>query len=320
MTTWRVVLDTDIGTDVDDLLALTMLLGAARVELVAVTTVYGDTVLRARLARRICELAGEPDVPVVPGLGEPLSGAPVWWAGHEGTDVPGLASTQLDASSEEVPNLLARLAAARRGQLDVLAIGPLTNIATAVLRHPTFARDLRHLWIMGGSFREGTLGLSRQREHNFASDALAASIVLQSRIPTTICGLDATLKTRLGPEVAEALEQRGELGQLIAAQLRGWSAFTGQLQGEPPHDAVAVLTKMTPALFEFTAADVAVIGDGPQAGVSAAISAAASPVRVVTGVNGVRASRVVLEALIHACLAGARRPVDRPGRSLRSTR
>lgn len=77
------LLDTDIGSDVDDALALGVLLGSPEVSLRGATTVYGDTLLRARLARRLASLAGH-DLTVVPGAAETLSGREVWWAGHEG--------------------------------------------------------------------------------------------------------------------------------------------------------------------------------------------------------------------------------------------
>src|SRR5690625_1993832 len=79
-----VLLDTDIGSNADDLLALPFTLGNTKLDLVGVTTVYGDTTLRAKVARSVLELAGRPDVPVGYGIETPLSGKPVFWAGHEG--------------------------------------------------------------------------------------------------------------------------------------------------------------------------------------------------------------------------------------------
>ena len=73
------VLDTDIGSDVDDLLALTLLARAPEVRLIGITTVYGDTRLRARIARWTCDRLDRPDVTVVPGLGETLAGREIWW-------------------------------------------------------------------------------------------------------------------------------------------------------------------------------------------------------------------------------------------------
>ena len=89
-------LDTDIGSDVDDLMALAMVLGSAEMNLRAVTTVYGDTLLRARIVRRAYAVAGRPVPPVAAGARETRSGRPVWWAGHEGALMPDLASEPVD--------------------------------------------------------------------------------------------------------------------------------------------------------------------------------------------------------------------------------
>ncbi|MEV5962175.1 nucleoside hydrolase [Kribbella sp. NPDC051952] len=80
----RIILDTDIGSDVDDAMALAQLMGTPGFDLVEVHTVYGDTRLRAQIARRYAALAGL-EVDVVAGTAKPLSGREVWWAGHEGT-------------------------------------------------------------------------------------------------------------------------------------------------------------------------------------------------------------------------------------------
>lgn len=81
ITTHRLVLDTDIGSAVDDALALSVLLGSSGVELVGCTTVYGDTTLRARIASRLIRLAGRDprQIPCIPGASQPLSGRKVWW-------------------------------------------------------------------------------------------------------------------------------------------------------------------------------------------------------------------------------------------------
>src|SRR5215216_7994329 len=91
-------LDTDIGSDVDDLMALAMILGSAEMNLRAVTTVYGDTLLRARIVRRAYAVAGRPAPPVAAGARQTRSGKPVWWAGHEGALMPNLEREPLDES------------------------------------------------------------------------------------------------------------------------------------------------------------------------------------------------------------------------------
>src|SRR5215467_10346800 len=81
----RVILDTDIGTDVDDCLALALILASPELQLEGVTCVYGDALLRARMVRKLLRLAGREEVPVYVGAEKPLlCRRPVYWAGHEG--------------------------------------------------------------------------------------------------------------------------------------------------------------------------------------------------------------------------------------------
>src|ERR1700681_1316796 len=92
-----VIFDTDIGTDVDDILALVLLAKAPELNLLGVTTVYGDTLLRSKIAKVTAQLLGRDDLEIVPGEKETLSGRQIYWAGHEGEGVPNLAETEISA-------------------------------------------------------------------------------------------------------------------------------------------------------------------------------------------------------------------------------
>lgn len=236
----RVILDTDIGSDVDDLMALALLLGTPSVELVGVTTVYGDTALRARLARRVLRMV-DADVPVHAGVRLPLSGRDVWWAGHEGALYDNLENEPYD-SDDAVRYLIDEVLAAP-GEIDVIAIGPLTNIAAAINAEPRFAEAVRQLWIMGGDFADGT------PEHNLLSDSLAAQIVFDSGIPVTITGLEVTRRIDIRAAELERIERSGALGALIRAEIEQWWAFWNA-EWNVPHDPITVLTLTDPQLFE----------------------------------------------------------------------
>ena len=132
-----VLLDTDIGSNVDDLLALLFALGSTKLILVGAATVYGDTELRARVASSVLEMAGRVDVPVGCGIETPLSGKPVFWPGHEGEgyNLSGNPDPGTPASS------LYESALAEHGaNLVVAAIDPLTNVATALQSASTMSR------------------------------------------------------------------------------------------------------------------------------------------------------------------------------------
>src|SRR6516162_519272 len=90
-----VIFDTDIGTDVDDILALVLLAKAPELNLLGVTTVYGDTNFRAQIARRTTQMLGREDIKVVPGESFPVSGRQVHWAGHEGEGIPNLDAIEI---------------------------------------------------------------------------------------------------------------------------------------------------------------------------------------------------------------------------------
>jgi purine nucleosidase len=177
----QIILDTDIGSDVDDSLALAVLLGAHDIDLVGITTVYGDTVLRARVAKRLIRLSRFPTtIRVHAGAQETLTGRPVWWAGHEGRIYRDLDSEMIDG--HDGPTFLVEHVTANPGAIDIIAIGPLTNIARAISSSAKFAPAVKHLTIMGGQFDQP------DPEHNIRSDPEAAYIVFGSGIPTTVTG------------------------------------------------------------------------------------------------------------------------------------
>jgi len=247
VTVKQVALDTDIGTDVDDLLALLTVLGSPELELVAVTTVYGDTVHRARIAAKALRLAGASHVPVVPGIGSPASGRAVWWAGHEGGlfgDLTGEAVDR-DAGAADV------LAAAPV----VIGIGPLTNVAAALHRPPSGPRELV---LMGGDFGSGAA------EHNLRSDAVSAHDVFATGIRAQVVGLEQTQRVEVRPEFVDRLARGGGLGALVAAEVAQYQDFSGR--PSVPHDVVAVLLCAAPQLFTLVRGRIAVVPAGPDEG------------------------------------------------------
>ncbi len=286
----------------DDLLALAMFPGLAGAALLAVTTVYGDTDLRARIAAVACgQLGLSPRIAA--GEREPLSGRSVFWAGHEGAGIEGLAAATYDGDTTAVA-VLHDLARQHAGLLEIVAIGPLTNLATAILLDPAFAGRVAHLYVMGGDFRPEPPG----PEHNFRSDALATWIVLHSGIPMTVCGYEITTRVLLGEPDVERIKQGSPAGPLLADQTRRfweWLATWAppeRQHANSPHDPMALLTAFRPELFEFEAVHVDVVGAGPQSeGSVRATADPASRLRVVRDARLVE----VKEAVIAATLTSA---------------
>lgn len=278
--TTALTLDTDIGTDVDDVLALATILGSPELDLTAVTTVYGDTLLRARMVARVTGVAGLGAGLVVPGRGETRSGREVWWAGHEGALLPDLEREKVDTEADPIDVLAA--------SSTVVAVGPLTNVAEAVERP---GRALEQLYLMGGDF-----SLSKT-EHNIKCDVDAASVVFASGVPATVIGLDQTVRIRLGGAVVAEIEAAGPLGRLLAAEMRQFWKFTAE-DSNVPHDPSAVLMLTDPELFTFATGRIEVDptgltrftpGDGPH--------------RIVTDLDPGTVARRVVDRILSACHA-----------------
>ena len=263
----RFVLDTDIGSDVDDLLALAVVLGSPELALAGVTTVYGDVLLRARIVRRALAMTAGPDVPVAAGRSATRSGRDVWWAGHEGRLMPDLDEEQVDPSLDAVGLLAASPL--------VVAIGPLTNLAAAV--EAPEARIERAV-IMGGDF--GSAGT----EHNIRCDVDAAVAVVGSGIGLTMIGLDQTERVRLERAAAEAFDRAGGLGRILVAEMRQFQEYLGR-DHTVPHDPLAILSLARPDLFRIETGTIRIEPDGPDAGRTVFDPAPDGPHAVVTDVD-----------------------------------
>ncbi len=253
----QLLLDTDIGTDVDDALALAVLLGSSEIEIVGITTVYGDTVLRARLAARLVGLARPGStVPIVPGERQPRSGGPIFWPGHEGELYDDLHLERIDDDMDAVA-FLTKTALRYRGELDILAIGPLTNIAAALDRDPGFSRNVRRVIIMGGDFSD----TERQAEHNIVSDIAAAQRVFGSDLAITVGGLDLTTQIRISQVEVDRIADSGPLGEALQREIERFWQFLGQ-RWNTPHDPILALWRLDPDHFSGIQASIDIGPDG----------------------------------------------------------
>lgn len=180
-----VVLDTDIGSDIDDAFALALILKSTELDLLGVTTVSGDTIARARIAAKLLTEAGRADVPVAAGEGgQPLPLAQRRWA-------DGFVSAQIH--NESATQLFTEVTAEwSENTITLVAIGPLTNVAHYV-GDPAEARKLKRIVLMGGSVRHGYgQSLTPAAEYNIAQDPKAAQVVFNSGIPIVMAPLDVT--------------------------------------------------------------------------------------------------------------------------------
>ena len=185
-----ILLDTDIGSDIDDAFALALVLRSPELDLVGVTTVSGDTQARARLAARMLIDSGHDLVPVAAGEpGKPLAIDQTHLAdGFEGPPM---------VTQPAVEFMRDRIERASR-PLTLVAIGPLTNVGQLITRYPATAKKLTRIVLMGGSIHFGYGKSSKPvAEYNIVSDVKAAQVVFSSGIPMFVAPLDATAMLRL---------------------------------------------------------------------------------------------------------------------------
>jgi inosine-uridine nucleoside N-ribohydrolase len=246
-----IVLDCDPGHD--DAIALLLALASPEVELVGVTTTYGNQTLEKTTANalRVLELAGRADVPVAAGADRPLIRDLVVAAhvhGESGLDGPVLPPPEKSPVAEDAVAFLAR-AARERGPLTLVPTGPLTNVARFLDTHGT--KGIERVVLMGGSIAEGNM--TPAAEFNVWADPEAAQRVLSSELDVTMVGLDVTHKALLGRAEEERLRATGRIGTFVAELNVFFSEYhrrTYGWEGAPIHDAVALAHVVRPSLLE----------------------------------------------------------------------
>ncbi|MDW8213716.1 MAG: nucleoside hydrolase [Roseiflexaceae bacterium] len=245
----RLILDTDIGTDVDDCLALALILTSPEFHLEGVTCVYGDVLLRSRMVRKLLNLRGRTTIPVFAGAIQPLLGLlPVYWAGHEGVGLLDEADHALAPEADHAVDYLVHTVMSNPGQIHLAAIGPLTNVALALKREPRMAQALAGLTIMGGACRGYESLHITYAEHNIRCDPEAAHIVFTSGAPIALVPLDATLQTRIRPADVERIRATGTpFHAAVADQVERYPPFRSR-GFTYLHDPLAVATILAPDL------------------------------------------------------------------------
>ena len=239
----KLFLDTDIGDDIDDAWALAACISHPSIELVGVTTVHGDTEARAALARLLLRRA-HVEVEVVAGTRDALDQVvPLQrpcYADVLDPDEAGLKKGRTDALA-----FMAQMAREHEG-LVLCAIGPLTNVARFALEFPEEFSRVSRLVLMCGHLLPGM----RKPEHNAGADPRATRIVLATKVPKYLVGLDVTLRCGLTEEDIKALQAKGTpLSETLCRMTRLWQRKTG---GVPiMHDPLAVLSAVEEGLVRF---------------------------------------------------------------------
>lgn len=257
-----VVVDTDIGDDIDDALALALVLCSPELRLLAVSTVFGDTQERARLVAYLLQVYGRPDIPVAAGWPRPLQ------MRHPPSGVPQAAVLaahvgDLPLSHLSGPELLIHTALAHPGQITLLCFGPLTNVAVALGLEPRLATALQGIFLMGGASQ---LFLP---DWNVRSDARAAHIVFAAGVPVTMIGWNVTWRCRLSSGDEQQLHRSQHEGnRLLSRLIAVWQQQLPWFRSHRPslHDPLVVAALCAPQLFRFEHLRAQVLTRGPFAG------------------------------------------------------
>jgi inosine-uridine nucleoside N-ribohydrolase len=256
-----VVLDTDIGTDIDDTWALALLLRSPELDLKLVTTATGDTALRARLACRLLETAGRTDVAV--GLGvrtaDMAIGQAAWVEGYELSDYPG--ALHADGVAALVETVMAS-----PEPVTLVAVGPLTNVAAALAREPRIAQRARFVGMHGclrWSHHEGHGVIA---EYNVAQDVPACQRVFAAAWDKTLTPLDTCGRVRLAGARYRAVRESPEpLARAVIENERVWREAGGLGAGDASSllfDTAAVYLAFSEEVLVMKRMRIRVTGDG----------------------------------------------------------
>lgn len=195
----KIIFDTDIGDDIDDALALDLALKLGY-EIIGVTTVFKNTEFRARIAKKLLKLYGRQSVPVYAGWGDALQGS----ADEE--EIPCQFTEDIlrseyapDGGKDDAVDFLVECAEKYGGDLTIIAIGPLTNMARAVMKNAKAMRGVGQILLMGGDY------VNQYSEWNILCDVDAAKIVYEADLPLVCFGHELTSRTQISPEQQAAL-------------------------------------------------------------------------------------------------------------------
>ena len=246
------ILDCDPGHD--DAIALLLALASPELDLLGVTTTYGNQTLEKTTANaiRVLELVERSDVPVAAGADRPFVRELAVAAhvhGESGLDGPSLPPPHTPPAGQSAVELVAEAVRGSRTPVTLVATGPLTNAARYLEQHG--GDGLERIVVMGGAIAEGNI--TPAAEFNVWADPEAAQQVFSGGLDVTMIGLDVTHKAILGPTVVDRLRAAGRVGAFVAELNEFFSRYHRQTygwDGAPIHDAVAVAHVIRPGLVE----------------------------------------------------------------------
>jgi inosine-uridine nucleoside N-ribohydrolase len=252
---FRVIIDTDPG--VDDALALLLAMRSPELKIEGITPVAGNVPLTLTLpnALRMVEIAGRDDIPVAAGASAPLLRRLVtatYAHGENGLGGAVFPEPRMKPIRQPAAEFIRETVRKYPGEVTLLTIGPLTNVAAALNSDLELAGMVQALVMMGGSLSGGNI--TPAAEFNVYVDPEAARIVFQSGIPITMVGLDVTRKTSLTEEHVRTLEAGQNPASQAAAKIARNALLRNQergfLVGPNMHDSLAVAGFIHPSILK----------------------------------------------------------------------
>jgi purine nucleosidase len=266
----KIIIDCDPG--VDDALAIFLALASsAEIDVLGITCVKGNVALEKTYAnaRRICAEAKRLNIPVLRGASRPFIEVPLIEGSVHGVDGLGdigLPEAPPPNSSQHAVSFIIEQASRFPGEVVLCPIGPMTNVALALMMDDGLAGKLHSIVFMGGAaYVPGNM--NAHAEFNFMADPQAAQIMMGAKTPMVMFGLDVTHKATIVPRHLEGLRANGNNCSLVSARLLSAYAV-GDLH---LHDPCVIAWLIDPTLFTGIQSDVDVVIDpGPELGRSRA--------------------------------------------------
>lgn len=200
----KVILDTDIGDDIDDAYALALLIAMPNIKVVGVTTPWGQTQERAELAVKLLHIMGHDKIPVYAGRrGEAKIGRQYEWVRQDKAgNNPHTSKTALPSvQKEDAVTFMKHAFDSAPGEITLIAIGPLVNVGDLITRFPEVRSKIKRIVIMGGAVHVGYNNQAPPTpEWNIKCDPIAARAVFTSGVPLTMAGLEATTMLKFDME------------------------------------------------------------------------------------------------------------------------
>lgn len=241
----------DVDTGIDDALALSYALHSPELRVLGVTTSFGNISVEeaTRNTLSLLEMSGRPEIPVLPGAGKPifrddLIGKATNVHGDDGLGNSHLPTPKITHKYEYASEFIVKQVTQLPGQVTVITVGPLTNLATALMREPAIAHSIARVVVMGGAVTVPG-NVTPMAEANIYADPEAAEYVFRSGAPLTLVGLDVTMQTLLKRTELQRWREEGTafsrfLANITDFYMDAYKNFYPGIDGCALHDPLAV--------------------------------------------------------------------------------